>query len=245
MSQSPYLATAQRKRCSGSSVTDSERHVGAVAGAEDRQAVAVDPVQRAQVVGGGEAVLGVARRPTRRGWPARSRGRSRWSRGSSAPATRSPWRRSTGRGRPSRRRRRRSGRRAGTRRPAPGPSGVAGAAGSAGISSPSKERKPTSSRRAWRARLTARGAGRVAAGALGGQAQLGRGGVVLVGGDAARRRPSSAARRRRRPAATTVASPVVGVDASRGRTGCGARARRRAGRRPGATRARRGRRPRR
>ena len=63
MSQSPYLATAQRKRCSGSSVTARERHVGAVAGAEDGQALAVDPVERAQVVGGGQAVLRVVDAP--------------------------------------------------------------------------------------------------------------------------------------------------------------------------------------
>ena len=62
-SQSPYLQTAHRKRYSGSSVTDEQRHVRAVARPEDPEPLAVDPVDRAQEIRRREAVLRVVDPP--------------------------------------------------------------------------------------------------------------------------------------------------------------------------------------
>ena len=86
------------------------------------------------------------RRPRRRGCRARSPGRSRCCRGSSARTTRSPGRRSTARRRPTRRPRRRWARRAGRRPPGPARRDApSGRNRKPWISSPSKERYVTSS----------------------------------------------------------------------------------------------------
>ena len=81
-----------------------QRHVGAVARAEDARAGRRRPSRACAGSRRRPGSPSCRRRPRRRGWRARSRGRSPWSRGSSARARRSPCRRSTARGRPTRRR---------------------------------------------------------------------------------------------------------------------------------------------
>ena len=193
-----------------------QRHVGAVARAEDRRAARRRP---SRACAGGRRRRGSPtrpRRPRRRGWRARTRARSRSSRGSSPPARRSPCRGSTARGRPSCRRTRRSGRRAGRRSPATGRSGeaAAGRKRKAGISSPSRERNVTSSGAARAARGGPRAApARAACGPRPARrARRSSGGVAwssYVATTPPAGRPLRAAtRRRRRRARSTAPEPA-------------------------------------
>ena len=63
MSQSPYLRHGAAEAMLRIVRDREQRHVRAVARTEDAEPVAVDPVERAEVVGGGEAVLRVAHAP--------------------------------------------------------------------------------------------------------------------------------------------------------------------------------------